>query len=82
MEEYIFTYGIPEKIVTDKGTAFTGKNFRQFCGQYNIELEFGTPNLHTRTGLVERTIGSIKNLVKTFLSENFGLKDSVRKALD
>ena len=37
--------------------------------------------MHSRTVLVERTIGSIKHLVKTFLSENFGLKDSVRKAL-
>ena len=48
MEEYISTYGIPEKIVTDQGTAFTGKRFRQFCGRYNIDLEFGTQDLHTR----------------------------------
>ena len=34
MEQYIITYGIPEKIVTDQGTAFTGRKFRQFCGKY------------------------------------------------
>ena len=27
MEDYITTYGIPEKIVTDQGTAFTGPEF-------------------------------------------------------
>ena len=61
MEDYIPTYGTPKKIITRQGTAFTGKEFRKFCGKLNIELKFGTPNLHTRTGLVERTIGSLKS---------------------
>ena len=53
MEDYMATYGIPERIVTDQDTAFTGKEFRKFGGKLNIEVSFGTPNLHTRTGKKE-----------------------------
>ena len=41
----------------------------------------GTPNLHTGTGLVERTIQSLKNLIKTNLEETQNLRESSNKAL-
>ena len=72
MEEYISTYGIPERIVTDQGTAITGKEFRKFCGKLNVGLKFGTPNLHARTGLVERTISSMKQIFKALAPEKIG----------
>ena len=42
---------------------------------------YGTPNLHTGTGLVERTIQSLKNLTKTNLEETQNLRESLNKAL-
>ena len=81
MESYISPYGIPERIVTDQGTAFTGQGFKKFCGRLNIDLLYSTPNIHTRTGLVERTIGSLKQLIKAFLSEGVGLKEALIRAL-
>ena len=81
METYISTYGIPERIITDQGTAFTGNEFKRFCGRLNIDLWYSTPNLHTRTGSVERTIGSLKHLMKAFLSEGFGIKEALNTAL-
>ena len=78
MEEYTSTYGIPERIITRQGIAFTGKEFRKICGRLNIVLEIRTPNLHTRTGPVERTIGLIKQIIKALASEKIGLKGSVR----
>ena len=48
----------------------------------NIDLLYGTPNIHTRTGLVERTIGSLKQLIKAFLSEGIGLKEALMRALE
>ena len=73
MESYISTYGIPEKILTNQRTAFTGREFKNFCGRLNIDTD-GTQNLHTRTGLVERTIGSIKQNIKTLLSTKLDQK--------
>ena len=81
METYISTYGVPERILTDQGTAFTGNEFQRFCGRLNIDLWHSTPNLHTRTGSVERTIGSLKQLMKAFLSDGFGIKEALNRAL-
>ena len=36
LEQYITLNGLPQTIRTDKGTAFTGKEFRDFCKSLNI----------------------------------------------
>ena len=38
LERYITLNGLPQTIRTDKGTAFTGKEFRDFCKSPNIKL--------------------------------------------
>ena len=52
MEQYINLNGIPKTIRTDKATAFTGHTFREFCKNHHIRLIYGTPYIHTPTGLV------------------------------
>ena len=46
-------YGIPEKIKSDKGGAFVSKEYREFCKNRNIEIEYCTPRMHTGNGTVE-----------------------------
>jgi len=36
MREFICTYGRPERIITDRGTAFTAAVFEKFCHELNI----------------------------------------------
>ena len=60
LEQYITLNGLPQTIRTDKGTAFTGKKFRDFCKSLNIKLIYGKPYIHTPTGLVERGIKTLK----------------------
>lgn len=36
VREYICTYGRPERIITDRGTAFTAAAFERFCHELNI----------------------------------------------
>lgn len=36
MREFVCTYGSPERIVTDRGTAFTAAIFEKFCHELNI----------------------------------------------
>ena len=38
LEQYITLNGLPQTIRTDKGTAFTGKEFRDFCKSLNIKI--------------------------------------------
>ena len=52
LEQYITLNGLPQSIRTDKGTVFTGKEFRDFCKSRNIKL-FLRDTVHThsyRTG--------------------------------
>ena len=75
-------YGLPEKIKTDKGVAFFSKEYKDFCESENIEIEYSTPGIHTRTGAVERAIQTLKNLINTNLEENICLTECVTRALN
>ena len=74
-------YGIPEKIKSDKGGAFISKEYREFCKNRNIEIEYCTPRLQTGNGVVERAIQTLKNLMLTNLEEGTDLTESVNRAL-
>ena len=74
-------YGIPEKIKSDKGSAFISKEYRQFCKNRNIEIEYCTPRIHTGNGVVERVIQTLKNLVLTNMEDGKNLTESVNGAL-
>ena len=78
LEQYINLNGIPKTIRTDKATAFTGRTFRDFCKTHQIKLIYGTPYIHTTTGLVERGVRTLKETLLTNIKagEKFG------KALD
>ena len=67
LNQYVTINGLPQIIRTDKGTAFTGREFRDFCKSLNIKLIYGTPYIHTPTGLVERGIKTLKDYLRTNL---------------
>ena len=81
LREYTNVYGVPEKIKSDRGSTFISKEYKNFCNEQNIIRKYGTPNLHTGTGLVERTIQSLKNLIKANLEDTQNLRESLNKAL-
>ena len=74
LEQYINLNGIPKTIRTDKATAFTSRSFREFCKNPQIKLIYGTPYIHTPTGLVERGVRTLKEILLTNIKvgENFG----------
>ena len=77
-EQYCNLNGILKTIRTEKATAFTERQFRNFCENKIIKLIYGTPSIHTPTGLVERGVRSLKENLLTNIKagEPFG------KALD
>ena len=81
LNEYINVYGVPKRIKSDKGDAFISKEYKEFCREQNIDRTYGTANLHTSTGLVERTIQSLKNLVLANLKDEQNLSESVNRVL-
>ena len=55
IREFIAYYGKPERIINDRGTAFTAAEFQQFCEEYEIQhvkIASGVPRAN---GQVERT---------------------------
>ena len=78
LEQYIKLNGIPKVIRTDQGTAFTGKIFRNFCKEKFIKLIYGTPHLHTPTGLVERGVRTLKNYILANIHDGLGISKALR----
>jgi hypothetical protein len=59
IQDIIFCFGVPNSIITDSGTEFTGEKFLDFCDDNNIWVDWAMV-AHPRTnGLVERMNGLI-----------------------
>ena len=82
LEQYILINDIPQVIRTDKGTAFTENVFRSTCKKVNIKLIYGTPYIHTATGLVERGIKTVKDLMKTNLEDEYTVSEALNRSLN
>ena len=82
MEQYKTLNGLSQTIRTDKGTAFTGKEIRDFCKSLNIKLIYGTPYMHTPSGLVERGIKTLKEYLRTNLEEGYVTNEALSCSLN
>ena len=60
LRKYINTHGHPRKLHMDQATGFFSNEIQNFCNYEGIELIKSPVRDHRATGLVERTIGSIK----------------------
>ena len=57
--DIIYQFGVPNCIITDHGTNFTGKKFLDFCDGYDIRIDWASVG-HPRTnGQVERANGMV-----------------------
>ena len=70
-----------EKIKSDKSGAFISKEYREFCKNRNIEIEYCTPRMNTGNGVVKRAIQTLKNLIIANLEDGIGITESVNRAL-
>ena len=57
--DIIYCFGVPNYIITDHGTNFTGKKFLDFCNGYDIRIDWALVR-HPRTnGHVEQANGMV-----------------------
>ena len=82
LEQYITLNGLPQTIRTVKSTAFTGKEFRDFCKSLNIKLFYGTPFIHTPTCLVERGVKTLKDYLRTNFEEGYVINEALSRSLN
>ena len=64
MREMFATHGLPDQIVTDNDTHFTGTEFQQFMAQNGIQHIRVTPHHPSLNGLTDRAIQSFKDAMK------------------
>ena len=67
--KYCSYNGTPRTIRTNNGSCFKSKKLKEFCRGENIKRIRYTPNIHTGTGLVERTIRTFKSLTRAKLGD-------------
>jgi hypothetical protein len=54
LKEIIKNFGVPHRIISDQGSAFTSKEFRNFTAKYSITHHFNAVALPKGNGQVER----------------------------
>ena len=81
LTKYFTDNGTPRTIRTDNGSCFKSSEFKQFCDGQNNKRIRCTPNLHTSTGLVERTIRTIKSITRANMADGLTFEDSVQLAI-
>lgn len=77
--EMVFkNYGLPTRIIADRGTAFTSTNFQTFCKNYNIQLILNAVATPRANGQVERLNRTILSALMTTTSK----EDTWDKSID
>ena len=62
--DIIYRFGVPNCIITDHGTNFTGKKFLNFSDGYNIRIDWASVGHPCTNGQVERANGMVLQALK------------------
>lgn len=60
----VFRFGVPNNIVTDNGSNFTSREFKEYCEEVGIKLQFASVAHPQTNGKVEKANGIIYNGIK------------------
>jgi transposase InsO family protein len=55
----IYRFGVPNSIITDNGSQFTGRKFLEFCDKFHIRVDWAAVAHPQTNGQVERANGMI-----------------------
>lgn len=79
--EIFATFGLPEMVVTDNGTAFTSNTFRTFLKQNGIQYKTTAPYNPSTNGQVERFVRTLKQSLRSSLREGKDIYNSLLQLL-
>ena len=64
LKRWLAMFGVARSIRCDVGSPFQGKEFREFCNEYEIKLDLTAPYNPESSGAAERGVGLIKVIMK------------------
>jgi hypothetical protein len=64
IKSIVFRFGVPHSIITDNGTDFTSKEFKNYCESMGIKLEFASVAHPKTNGQVEKANDLLCNRIK------------------
>jgi transposase InsO family protein len=52
----IYRFGVPNSIITDNGSQFTGRKYLEFCDKHHIRVDWAAVAHPQNNGQVERAV--------------------------
>ena len=77
LKQNITLNGLPQTVRTNKGTAFTDRDFRDFSKSLNIRFIYGPAFIHTPTGSLETGIEILKDFFRPILKEGKNINEAL-----
>ena len=69
LDQWVFRFGCPERIVSDQGGNVAGEIIQQMCRLLNVQKKRTTPYHPQANGKAERSIGTVKRLLRAMIDE-------------
>ena len=70
MRKYFLTIGVPNKLISDRGTEFTGYEFQQVCEQFNVTANQTLPFHPQGNSVSERMHRTFKTTIAVMSEQN------------
>ena len=64
MQGIFARHGIPNLVISDNGPQFSSEEFKEFSKRYQFSHQTSSPRHPQANGLVERTVGIVKSILK------------------
>jgi transposase InsO family protein len=73
--DIVYRFGIPNSIITDNGSQFTGRKFLEFCNKFHIRVDWAVVAHPQTNGQVERANGMILQGLKPRIFDRLNKSD-------
>lgn len=81
LQDIFARFGLPEHIVTDNGTQFTGLKFKRFLLRNNIRHTCSAPGHPATNGIAERYVGYFKHQMKKMSEVSITIEEKLARIL-